>query len=1157
MTVRQGFSIPVKRLVKTSIPALFSLLVTILTALLLGLGTQPGRIWLTETLIANLNNSGQIQIEITGLTSPAISQWRAEKLVVSQQNQAWIIINRLRLDWQPKALWRNTIAVQILDAHKVEIRKQAGESLDSDTNRHISWPNFQLEHLSIGSLRLAGFSPEDTAPESFRYSLTGNAEWFENQPLRANMELQSLTEISSKLTLTTRSGNLDSITFTGSLTEAGGGLFGAFLHLPEEQAIDAGFDISLETTAHHFNVAIDKFELPIAGKKLQLVSNFSLEKTGFDLHLQHLDLTVDDTKHSLTGSRINRQLNLHLELNHFPLELVSPWLEPDLTGEVSAQVTVTGTAENPALRGDIEANLGYNQLPVHVEFSGVADKHRIDVDAFTAALAGGIEGARASARGRLALTGADSDLAFSVSNLSSQQLAAFHVPVPDQLTATLTDATGRLRGAIKQPEGELTVVGMGNYQQQDFSLTAKLASTGSQLRIDQASLQALDGAARVQGTLDIKTFDADLAIELSALPLSAITFAGMVLPDQLSGTVDANLTLREKLQNPLVAGDIVARGFYQEVPLKLDFTGRYQASDIQMERLGLQVSGEQTLTANGYYRPDGFQVSANAAQFPAQLLTALGWHLKPGKFSADLKAHGTADNPALSGQLHYESTLAGFNTEGEETEIGFVWDVNAGTSQGFLNLDATLSWDKRIPSKLLLQIPLKTYLDYFADYSPASKGPELPMAGNLDGTLDLQTLSFLIDPDLHRLNGSLATRVALGGTISNPEVDGHLELQQGRYINRLNGTWVQNINCRLNTRQATLRIQHCQATDQHQGSYELGGQIRLPGSGDHGLVDVTLIMNGVSILRRPEIESEASGEITLRGDFSQLLAAGQLDVSPFTAHIDSTTHTGVPRIEVEEIYAGKTEDKAATSQLFRPPSLKLDILLSASRQAYLRGLGLAAELQGKIRVNGDARKPDYDGELTVVRGTFEIFDKLFKLERGEVRLVNDALFLSISGAYRKAGQQVRAEITGTADQFELLLSSTPAMTQDEILAFIIFGKPLPEITPFEALQLANAVQQLRGGKALFDPLTTTRKLLGVDRLSVEAEKTETGDTGVNVGVGKYLNEKVYLELEHTPHPAQPWKGSLQIEIAPNVNLESSTGGESGIEGVGLKWKRDY
>lgn len=92
---------------------------------------------------------------------------------------------------------------------------------------------------------------------------------------------------------------------------------------------------------------------------------------------------------------------------------------------------------------------------------------------------------------------------------------------------------------------------------------------------------------------------------------------------------------------------------------------------------------------------------------------------------------------------------------------------------------------------------------------------------------------------------------------------------------------------------------------------------------------------------------------------------------------------------------------------------------------------------------------------------------------------------------------------------------------------------------------------------MFDPLTTTRKLLGVDRLSVEAEKTETGDTGVNVGVGKYLNEKVYLELEHTPHPAQPWKGSLQIEIAPNVNLESSTGGESGIEGVGLKWKRDY
>jgi hypothetical protein len=63
-------------------------------------------------------------------------------------------------------------------------------------------------------------------------------------------------------------------------------------------------------------------------------------------------------------------------------------------------------------------------------------------------------------------------------------------------------------------------------------------------------------------------------------------------------------------------------------------------------------------------------------------------------------------------------------------------------------------------------------------------------------------------------------------------------------------------------------------------------------------------------------------------------------------------------------------------------------------------------------------------------------------------------------------------------------------------------------------------------------------------------------SGVNVGIGKYLTEKVYLELGRTPNPSQPWKGNLEIELTPSINLESSTGGRKGIEGAKLKWKRD-
>jgi len=62
---------------------------------------------------------------------------------------------------------------------------------------------------------------------------------------------------------------------------------------------------------------------------------------------------------------------------------------------------------------------------------------------------------------------------------------------------------------------------------------------------------------------------------------------------------------------------------------------------------------------------------------------------------------------------------------------------------------------------------------------------------------------------------------------------------------------------------------------------------------------------------------------------------------------------------------------------------------------------------------------------------------------------------------------------------------------------------------------------------------------------------------VNIGVGKYINERVYLEVQKTPDPSQPWQGNITIDLLPNLKLESSTGGTSGVPGAALKWKNDY
>ena len=240
------------------------------------------------------------------------------------------------------------------------------------------------------------------------------------------------------------------------------------------------------------------------------------------------------------------------------------------------------------------------------------------------------------------------------------------------------------------------------------------------------------------------------------------------------------------------------------------------------------------------------------------------------------------------------------------------------------------------------------------------------------------------------------------------------------------------------------------------------------------------------------------------------------------------------------------------------PNITFDLTIAANQQAFIRGRGLDAELQGNLRITGTGEKPKYTGQFETKRGSFEIFNKKFDLEKGEVTLANDAITLLIVGVYEKNSSNIiRAELSGVTDNLKIELTSTPTMAEDEILAFLIFGKSILKITPFEAIRLAMAVQSLSSSSSSLDPISKTRDFLGVDTLSVDSSEDDEGNSGLNLGVGKYINEKVYLELQHTPDPTQPWKGNIQIELTPSFSVESSTGGTSGIEGAELKWKRDY
>jgi len=79
-----------------------------------------------------------------------------------------------------------------------------------------------------------------------------------------------------------------------------------------------------------------------------------------------------------------------------------------------------------------------------------------------------------------------------------------------------------------------------------------------------------------------------------------------------------------------------------------------------------------------------------------------------------------------------------------------------------------------------------------------------------------------------------------------------------------------------------------------------------------------------------------------------------------------------------------------------------------------------------------------------------------------------------------------------------------------LLARLLFGNSITQISAPEALQLGAALASLRGGGGL-DPINKLRAAIGLDRLRIVSADAALG-RATGVAVGKYLGRRLYAEI---------------------------------------------
>jgi autotransporter translocation and assembly factor TamB len=627
-------------------------------------------------------------------------------------------------------------------------------------------------------------------------------------------------------------------------------------------------------------------------------------------------------------------------------------------------------------------------------------------------------------------------------------------------------------------------------------------------------------------------------------------------------------------------------------------TIQYGKGQIDLKDVRL-VSGDQSLDVSGTIATGGEGAASQASnriratarnvdlqQLETLLLQNRGF---TGKLNADATIAGSTSAPAVDG--HVEIRNGGFKTYKYESLVA---DVDYTGKR--LELDATLqqSPTEAITAKGTVPTTL---------FQP-SKG-EGHVAGSADDEIDLQVKSTALNLGIVQgftdyvtnVTGTLQADVRVTGSGHDPHLDGFVDIKGGAFGVPLGGVSYSGLDTRIELDPDRVRLQQFTILDEHKQPLRVSGELavheRQVGAvnisidsdnfelidnelGDVG-IDSALKITGE--LRRPRVTGEVKLEAA-RLEVDRLLeffydpyaveslpdvvsaeetvqGAGSAEEAAREALAKAETSAAPPGAEE----AAAADAAPAPASAFDP--VALDVRLVIPENLVLRGKKLrpggptgASLGDMNITVGGDVRvvkQPSAPvtllGRVETVRGTYEFQGRRFDLVRGgSLRFlgetqINPVLDITASRLIPNTGVEARVRVTGTAKAPQLALSSTPPLEESDILALIVFNRPVNELGTGERASLAATAGGIATG-FLAAPLgDSIGRALDLDLFEITTT-TEEGDLGAGLTVGQQIGERAFVKLRQQFGERNITEFLIEYQLARFMRVQANAAPET-------------
>ena len=586
-------------------------------------------------------------------------------------------------------------------------------------------------------------------------------------------------------------------------------------------------------------------------------------------------------------------------------------------------------------------------------------------------------------------------------------------------------------------------------------------------------------------------------------------------------------------------------------------TVQYGQNRIDLENVKL-VSGAQSLDVSGTIALGG-DAPAGALEVKAQnvdlqqletlLLQNRGF---TGQLSANAKLTGTMQAPSIDG--HVEIQNGAFKTYKYEALV-----ADVGYTGNRMTVDATL---RQSPTEQIMvkgSAPRSLFTPGTAGHTAPTSGEEVDL--HVTSTaMNLAVIQGFTDL-VANVTGTLQADVRVTGSGADPHIVGFVDIRKGAFGVPLGGVSYTGLDTRIELSPDAVRLTEFQILDEHGEALRVSGEL-----GVHekqvGAVNIKIESQNFEVIDNELGDVGIDSTLTITGEIRRPKVAGEIRLEAARIEVDrlleffydpyateaipevvsaertvegsgsaqEATQGALQKARAAAVTGGEEAPEPAAPQgAFAP--VALDVKIVVPDNLVLRGKDLrpggptgAALGDMNATVGGDVQvRKEPGGQVSLlgtvhpVRGTYEFQGRRFDLVReGQIRFtgesrINPILDISATRLIPNTGVEARVRVTGTMVAPELTLTSNPPLEESDILALIVFNRPVNELGTGERSSLAATAGGIATGFIAAPLGESIGKALDLDLFEITTS-TEAGDLGAGVTLGQQLGDKAFLRL---------------------------------------------